>query len=699
MKRKIYNSISEAEIRTRMMDCLLKTPNRWGTKSELIALAKELGDSDAPKKYKDEICKFLVSKLTEETFDLFEEKLSWFGAAQKELPGIFDVSAKTIDEALTRHDIDYDKCFSFSLERVGKVYCYIYKLKTLIRLSEALEDDVKTYDERMAERRRQMKIEREKQAEIKRQEAIRIEEERKQEERAKEVMLKSMPEKMPDFYPAARGMKRRFVLHIGPTNSGKTYAAMQGINKATKGVYLGPLRLMAHEKYGELNESGIPCDMVTGEEEILTDGALFRCSTIEMADLNKRYDYVVIDEAQFIVDPHRGSGYTAAILGICADEIHVCAGPEAEVLITMLINECGDEYGVIRHDRLCPLYCESERFSFPGSVKDGDALIAFSRNAVHHIAAELQRSGIKCSIIYGNMPYDVRSEEARKFRSGETKVLGATDAIGMGLNLPIRRVVLMETSKFDGNERRILTAQEIKQIVGRAGRAGIYNEGFYTVDSSTGFSKEWLKSLVEKEVEPVSEAVIGFPVSFIGLEGKLSELLYRWKGLNLPKPYRRASCQKELMLAMYLESFSNDKNLIYDYITVPLAERYMLRLPNYLISYSNGKEFVFDIYTKIGRIKNEGDLKKMEETYRLLDFEYQICRKFGDRAVLGSIQEKKNEISKKMMGYFKTKTLRDKTCKCCGRHLPWNYRYGYCEICWKNMHSCNYRYWDDEDEY
>ena len=87
---------------------------------------------------------------------------------------------------------------------------------------------------------------------------------------------------------------------------------------------------------------------------------------------------------------------------------------------------------------------------------------------------------MKCSVIYGNLPYDVRQEEARRFRDGETDVVVATDAIGMGMNLPIRRVVLLETEKFDGRERRDLKPGEIQQIVGRAGRRGMYEEGTWT---------------------------------------------------------------------------------------------------------------------------------------------------------------------------------------------------------------------------
>lgn len=48
-------------------------------------------------------------------------------------------------------------------------------------------------------------------------------------------------------FPKAQSMKRRFILHIGPTNSGKTYQALERLKLAQNGVYLGPLRLLALE--------------------------------------------------------------------------------------------------------------------------------------------------------------------------------------------------------------------------------------------------------------------------------------------------------------------------------------------------------------------------------------------------------------------------------------------------------------------
>jgi ATP-dependent RNA helicase SUPV3L1/SUV3 len=84
-------------------------------------------------------------------------------------------------------------------------------------------------------------------------------------------------------------------------------------------------------------------------------------------------------------------------------------------------------------------------------------------------------------VIYGALPPEVRRREAERFSAGESHILVATDAIGMGLNLPIRRVLFSTLTKFDGIGDRTLDESEVHQIAGRAGRFGIHEEGFVGV--------------------------------------------------------------------------------------------------------------------------------------------------------------------------------------------------------------------------
>ena len=149
----------------------------------------------------------------------------------------------------------------------------------------------------------------------------------------RDALLKAIPEEMKDLYPLARNMRRQFVLHLGPTNSGKTWDSIQHLLAAQRGIYLGPLRLLAFEQFEGINLADVPCSLITGEEQILVPNSRVQSSTIEMADLETEYDVAVIDECQMISDRDRGGAWSAAVLGLCAREIHVCASPDAERLL------------------------------------------------------------------------------------------------------------------------------------------------------------------------------------------------------------------------------------------------------------------------------------------------------------------------------------------------------------------------------
>ncbi len=147
---------------------------------------------------------------------------------------------------------------------------------------------------------------------------------------------------------------------------------------------------------------------------------------------------------------------------------------------------------------ISPLEVEQKEFNL-AHAKKGDALVCFSRKKVLETASKLQTKGISVSMIYGSMPPETRKKQIQRFIDGETTIVVATDAIGMGLNLPIRRIVFLENDKFDGTRRRMLTSQEVKQIAGRAGRKGLYEIG--KVAFSSDISR--MKKLLDQEDEPV----------------------------------------------------------------------------------------------------------------------------------------------------------------------------------------------------
>lgn len=117
------------------------------------------------------------------------------------------------------------------------------------------------------------------------------------------------------WYPQARAMDRRLIMHVGPTNSGKTHNAMESLKKAKTGLYCGPLRLLANEIFERLNGEGIPCDLLTGEERKTVPNARIVSCTVEMTSMTNKYDIAIIDEIQMMGDPQRGWAWTQALLG------------------------------------------------------------------------------------------------------------------------------------------------------------------------------------------------------------------------------------------------------------------------------------------------------------------------------------------------------------------------------------------------
>ncbi|MCR5674636.1 MAG: DEAD/DEAH box helicase [Lachnospiraceae bacterium] len=489
-----------------------------------------------------------------------------------------------------------------------------------------------------------------------------------------------MPSDYTRLYPRARRMKRSFILHIGPTNSGKTHDAMEDLMRSETGTYLGPLRLMAYEQYETMADAGIDCQMLTGEEQIGDPEAMHVASTIEMADLRTEYEVAVIDEAQMISEFERGSAWTAAILGVCAKRVHVCAAPEAVEVVQRLIDSCGDSCEIVWHERMVPIRPEKHSFRFPKDVEKGDALVVFSRRSVHEIAKALQDKGILCSVIYGALPYDVRHEEVRKFREGETDVVVATDAIGMGMNLPIRRVVFIEQEKFDGEKRRPLLPQEIRQIAGRAGRFGLYEVGFYTTVGDV----EELASEYERKVDPIRDAVIGLPGEILKFDARISRILMKWAEIPVQEGYIKMTVDREIHLAERLETISDNKELIYDFISFKFDEEE----PTILYLWEECFARVLDGETlddmDIEPYTDEFTMAGLELAYRQYDLLYSCVRYVNPESPrLEEIQEERKRITKKLMKLLEEQGFEGRRCKRCGRSLPMGYRYSLCENCFE----------------
>ena len=277
----------------------------------------------------------------------------------------------------------------------------------------------------------------------------------------------------------ARSSPRRFTLFLGPTNSGKTFQALKILAAASSGSYLAPLRLLALEVADTMNAWGVPCHMVTGEERIEVEGAAHSARTIEMLSTHLQQEVCVIDEAQMLGDADRGWAWTQAILGVRADHVCVIGAPESRPAIEKLLHLTNEPFDVVNLERLTHLRMLAAPLSKFQDVQPGTAIIAFSRSAVLGLKEALeQRTGAKVAVLYGALPPEVRRQQAAFFASGEAPFLVATDAIGMGLNLPIKTLLFAQDHKFINRRKYPLTPMEVRQIAGRAGRYGQNEVGF-----------------------------------------------------------------------------------------------------------------------------------------------------------------------------------------------------------------------------
>ena len=503
--------------------------------------------------------------------------------------------------------------------------------------------------------------------------------------KVKNKILELVPARPEMEFAEVRELARHFILHIGPTNSGKTFQALERLRQAKNGTYLGPLRLLALEVYEQMHGAGVPCTMRTWQECIEEENSRVTASTIEMADFDENYDIAVIDEAQLVADTDRGHSWTKAILGLRAEEIHICMSPAAEQVVCHLIQLCDDTFEVRRYERKTELVCEERPFAFPDDVQEGDALIAFSKKSVLDVAGRLEEAGIASSVIYGSLPPEIRRRQTRMFNEGKTKVAVATDAIGMGLNLPVRRIVFMQTDKFDGVSRRPLRIPEVKQIAGRAGRFGIYDKG--CVSALGERELEYIRALYQADEEPLTEVNLGFPQVLLDIDAPLDELMKIWYSVTPSEPFVKENIDEALYLYEQAKRYKNqidgfeNKHLVYKMITCPIDikdRRVVMLWLDYCRTYTADVSLEKPAFYR----DRKGGIAQYETYYKQLDLYYQFSRRMQKELDEEWLAKQREKTEMRIMSYL-TRGNQNyiARCKYCGRLLPLGSPFQVCDDC------------------
>jgi ATP-dependent RNA helicase SUPV3L1/SUV3 len=208
----------------------------------------------------------------------------------------------------------------------------------------------------------------------------------------------------------------------------------------------------------------------------------------------------VIDEVQMISDCDRGWAWTQAVVGVNAREVIMAGSPDAMGIVTALANYMGEPLEISTTKRLCPLTVAPIPLRSMDEAPSGSAFISFSRRKVLEWKQQIGEE--RCAAVYGALSPEVRREEARRFADNEVEFVSATDAIGLGINLPIGTVVFTSLRKWDGTKDTVLSQAQIRQIAGRAGRYGLHESGVVTALNQEDLKIIW--EAIHSAPEPVA---------------------------------------------------------------------------------------------------------------------------------------------------------------------------------------------------
>ncbi len=286
---------------------------------------------------------------------------------------------------------------------------------------------------------------------------------------------------------------------LGPTNTGKTHYAIERMIAHGTGMIGLPLRLLAREVYDRVVAQKGPAHvaLLTGEERIHPPSARYFVCTVESMPVDIRTDFVAIDEIQLAEDEDRGHVFTDRILKMRGNHETLLIGADTMRPLLQAL-----KIGAVSDSR--------ERFSqlrYAGHTKitklpKRTAIVAFSAEDVYAIAELLRRQRGGAAVVMGALSPRTRNAQVAMYQSGVVDYIVATDAIGMGLNLDVDRVVFASLSKFDGRRHRNLTPAECGQIAGRAGRFRTDGE-FGETANCPPFAEEVWKAIEAHRFDPV----------------------------------------------------------------------------------------------------------------------------------------------------------------------------------------------------
>ncbi len=287
--------------------------------------------------------------------------------------------------------------------------------------------------------------------------------------------------------------KNKISALLGPTNTGKTFLAIETMLSFNSGMIGFPLRLLAREVYDKVIKKIDPSKvaLITGEEKIIPLNAKYFLCTVESMPIDKDLEFVGIDEIQMCNDHERGHIFTDRLLNLRGEKLTMLMGSNT---IKSIIEKLDDDIEFINKERFSKLSFNSHKKI--SRIERKSAIIAFSTEEVYAIAELIRRQKGGAAIVMGSLSPKTRNAQVNLYQSGDVDYLVATDAIGMGINMDLDHIYFSNLKKFDGKKLRRLNLYEIGQIAGRAGR--YKNDGYFGITGDCGEINSEEAEMIEK---------------------------------------------------------------------------------------------------------------------------------------------------------------------------------------------------------
>ena len=510
----------------------------------------------------------------------------------------------------------------------------------------------------------------------------------KEKKRKEELLAKTIRD-FKNLFPLARLLKREIFFHVGPTNSGKTYEALKALESADTGYYLAPLRLLALEGYENLRAKGVGVSLITGEEEIIDEESTHISSTIEMMNASVDVDVCVIDEIQMINDRDRGWAWANALIGVPAKKVILTGSADVLAAVTELCEYLEEPLTVIHFERKNELKLLTQPTPIK-QIEAGTAIVAFSRRDVLGLRQQLSQR-YEVSVVYGNLSPEVRREEARRFREGKSEILVATDAIAMGLNLPIKTLLFSKDNKFDGLRRRELLPTEVAQISGRAGRYGLEEVGYIgALDAKS------LETIGSKFYQPLPTIELPFSVmaslEHVMLIGEILEtenlsviLNFFAENMEFEGPFVAANIDSMLEIAAIVDEYRLDLKTRFHLACAPASisspyiesvfHRYIKQIEAGLtVEYLAPRDLPKFAQTNEMMLNAEDRVREIS-LYLWLSFKFSELFPQVEKALQARVRLNNFIEASLKQGNFVKK------CSRCGKNLDFTYRFSICDAC------------------